>query len=532
MKSVMTHSFAQVPGVSVPRSSFNRNHGIKQPMDFDLLYPIFHDQMVPGDTATLRFNGFGRLATPIFPVMDNMFIDTFFFAVPCRLVWDNFEKFHGEQDNPDDSIDYLIPTQTSYPDTGYVFGELSDYFDIPPGVPDLEHSSMFHRAYNLIWNQWFRSENLQDSLPVPKGDGPDDPADFALVKRGKRFDYFTSCLPFAQKDFGNPVLLPLGDTAPVQGLGVTDIAPNAVGPVTVRETSSPQVTTQYASGWDSSIAGNQWFIEEDGTNPNWPGVYADLSLATSSTINDLRLAFQIQKMQERDARGGTRYVEIIKSHFGVTSPDFRLQRSEYLGGGSTPIGINQVPSTVPTDIGNAPQGSLAAYGTVGIKGQGFTKSFTEHTLVIGLACARSDITYQQGLDRMMSYSTRFDHYFPSFAHLGEQAVLQKEIFASGIPAEDNLVFGYNERYAEMRYKKSSIRGAFRSNHPQTLDPWHLSQDFANAPTLSGQFIEQNTPIERVIAVPEEPDLILDGYFQYTHARPLPTYGTPGMIDHF
>ncbi|AXL15279.1 major capsid protein [Microviridae sp.] len=538
MKSVMAHSFAQVPQVSIPRSTFNRDHGVKMPMDFDKLYPIFHDEMVPGDTAKLRVNAFGRLATPQFPIMDNMFIDTFFFAIPYRLVWENWQRFNGEQDNPDDSIDYLIPTQTSYPSTGYVYGELSDYFDIPPGVPDLEHSSLWHRAYNLVWNEWFRSESLQDSVPVPKGDGPDDPAQFALLKRGKRFDYFTSCLPFAQKDFGQPVLLPLGDQAPLAGIAGAQTDGAAIAIANSAGTNLGAINTSSSekdlrSNVQSTIQSDV-FYNNAGIQTNFDGqaAYADLTNATASTINDLRLAFQIQRMQERDARGGSRYIEIIKSHFGVTSPDFRLQRSEYLGGGSSRIGVNQVPSTVPTEIGNAPQGSLAAFGTVSIQGNGFTKSFTEHTLVIGLACARADITYQQGLDRMMSRSTRFDHYFPSFSHLGEQAILQKEIFASGVPAEDDLVFGYNERYAEMRYKKSSIRGIFRSSAPQSLDPWHLSQDFDNAPTLSSQFIEQNTPIERAIALTDEPHIILDAFFKYKHARPLPTYGTPGMIDHF
>lgn len=526
----MKHSFAQVPSVQIPRSSFQRDHGTKIPIKFDYLYPIFHDEMVPGDTANLRVDAFGRLATPVFPIMDNMFVDIFFFAIPYRLVYDQWERMNGQQDNPDDSIDYLIPTQTSPPTTGYTHGELSDMFDVPPGVPDLEHSSMFHRAYNLCWNQWFRSENIQDSVPVPKGEGPDDPADFALLKRGKRFDYFTSCLPFAQKDFGaGPVLLPLGESAPVAISGNT---PPTFSVPDGGFTSVPLVGSGSTEGVNYSAAQGtgggqpmQW------ADPQLTGT-ADLTNATAATINDLRLAFQVQRMQERDARGGTRYTEIIKSHFGVTSPDFRLQRTEYLGGGTSRIGVNQVPSTVPTDIGNAPQGSLAAYGTVSINGQGFTKSFTEHTLVIGLAAARADITYQNGLDRMMSRSTRFDHYFPSFSHLGEQAVLQKEIFASGIPAEDDLVFGFNERYAEMRYKKSSIKGDFRSTSPQTLDPWHLSQDFANAPTLSPEFIESTTPIERAIAVPGEAHLIFDAFFTYRHARPLPTYGTPGMIDHF
>ena len=514
----MTHQFSQVPSVKIPRSSFNRSHGHKTTIDFDKLIPIYIDEYLPGDSASLNMHAFGRLATPIFPVMDNMFIDTFFFSVPYRLVWDNWQRFNGEQDNPDDSVDYLIPTQTSYAGTGYVFNELSDYMGIPPGVPDLEHSSLWHRAYNLIWNEWFRDENLQDSVPVPKGDGPDDPADFALLKRGKRHDYFTSCLPFAQKDFGNPVLLPLGDTAPVTGSPALATPAGGIGFMTTN-----QVDKSLNSTGQSTDGGQVSFTD---------GLIADLSSATASTINQLRTAFQIQRMMERDARGGSRYVEIIKSHFGVVSPDFRLQRPEYLGGGSTPLGMNQVPSTVPTDIGNAPQGSLAAYSTVQMSGHGFSKSFTEHCLVIGLVCARADITYQRGLHRKFSRSTRYDHYWPSLSHLGEQAVLQKEIYASGVPAEDDLVFGYNERYAELRYFPSLITGTMRSTHPQSLDAWHLSQDFANAPTLSPEFIEQNTPIDRVVAVPSEPDIIFDTYIQLKHARPLPVYGTPGMVDHF
>lgn len=524
----MKHQFSQVPSVQIPRSSFDRSHGHKTTIDFDNLYPIYVDEYLPGDTANLKLNALGRLATPIFPVMDNMYLDTFFFAVPYRLVWDNWERFNGQQDTPTDSVDYLIPTITSPAATGHAPGTIFDHMGIPPGIPDLEHSALWLRAYNLIFNDWFRDENLQNSRSQLTDDGPDDPTVYALQKRGKRHDYFTSCLPFAQKDFGNPVLLPLGSQADVKlGPPITGADYEGNFPVNTQITSiDPRFHRGTLKGIDDGPMA-------DGSAAN---LYADLSDATASTINELRTAFQIQRMMERDARGGTRYIEIIKSHFGVTSPDFRLQRPEYLGGGSSRIGITQVPQTTPTGIvpDVSPQGNLAGFGTVSVNGNGFTKSFTEHTLIIGLACARADLTYQNGLARMWSRQTRYDHYFPSLSHLGEQAVLNKEIFAQGsaAPGIDDQVFGYNERYSEMRYYPSLITGKFRSTDPLTLDAWHLSQDFATLPTLSGQFIQQDTPIDRVVAVPTEPDIILDMYFSLRMARPMPTYGTPGMIDHF
>ncbi len=485
------------------------------------------EEMVPGDTATVNLHAFARLATPIFPLMDNMYIDTFYFSIPYRLVFDNWRKMMGEQDNPGDSIDFLIPTITSPPTTGYAEDSIHDFMDIPPGVPDLEHSALWHRAYNLVWNEWFKDENIQESVTVNLGDGPDPDTDYTLLKRGKRLDYFTSCLPFAQKDYGNPVLLPLGERAPLVGIGGTE-DPGVSASANIRETGG---ISRSMTGWNTT--NDSIVYEEDPDNIGYPGMYADLSEATSATINQLRLAFQIQKMYERDARGGSRYVEIIKSHFGVTTPSAGW-RTEYLGGGSSPIGITPVAQTTPDPQGqdDEVQGSLAGYGTASISGNGFTKSFTEHCLVIGLVCARADLNYQQGLPRKFQRKTRFDHYFPALSHIGEQAVLQSEIFASGVPAEDDIVLGYQERWAEMRYSKSAITGAMRSTHSLTLDPWHLAQDFENAPTLSAQFIEQDTPIERVIAVPTEKHLIFDSFTQFRHARPLPTYSTPGMIDHF
>jgi len=526
MKTVMNSHFTQVPKAEIQRSSFQRDYGYKTAIDFDFLYPIMCEEMVPGDTATVKLHAFARLATPIFPIVDNMYIDTFYFSIPYRLVFDNWRKMMGEQDNPGDSIDFLIPTIVSPPTTGHAEDSIHDYMDIPPGVPDLEHSALWHRAYNLVWNEWFKDENIQTSVTVNLDDGPDPESDYTLLKRGKRLDYFTSCLPFAQKDYGNPVLLPLGETAPIAGINMDFDDIDGPG-------NRAQVhdgiggTVLHGLGTDGNDLYGKTTISGTGQ------LVADLTEATAATINQLRLAFQIQRMYERDARGGSRYVEIIKSHFGVTTPSAGW-RTEYLGGGSNPINVTQVAQTArdPLEPTDSSVGDLGAYATGSISGNGFTKSFTEHCLVIGLVCARADLTYQQGLPRKFQRKTRFDHYFPALSHLGEQAVLQSEIFASGIPAEDEIVLGYQERWAEMRYSKSAITGAMRSTHPLTLDPWHLSQDFQNAPTLSPQFIEQDTPIDRVIAVPEEKHLIFDSFTQFRHARPMPTYSVPGMIDHF
>ncbi len=529
MKTVMNSHFTQVPKADIPRSSFQRDYGYKTAIDFDFLYPIMCEEMVPGDTASVKLNAFARLATPIFPIMDNMYIDVFYFSIPYRLVFDNWRKMMGEQDNPGDSIDFLIPTIISPPTTGHLEDSIHDYMDIPPGVPDLEHSALWHRAYNLVYNEWFKDENIQTSVTVNLDDGPDPESDYQLLKRGKRLDYFTSCLPFAQKDYGNPVLLPLGEKAPVHGIAKLDQTYGSEN--SGYETGGTGLTEYITQAPIDTV--NQWMGEQDPDNPGFPGIYADLSEATSVTINELRLAFQIQKMYERDARGGSRYVEIIKSHFGVTTPSAGW-RTEYLGGGSNPIGITPVAQTTPDPQGqeNEVQGSLAGYGTASISGNGFTKSFTEHCLVLGLICARADLNYQQGLPRKFQRKTRFDHYFPALSHIGEQAVLQSEIFASGVPAEDDIVLGYQERWAEMRYSKSAITGAMRSTHSLSLDPWHLAQDFENAPTLSAQFIEQDTPIDRAIAIPSEKHLIFDSFTQFRHARPMPTYSTPGLIDHF
>lgn len=525
------HSFAQVPSVNVPRSSFDRSHTVKDTMNFDYLNPIFVDEVLPGDTHNLTLNMFARLTPTALkaPVMDNMMIDYSFWFVPSRLVMDNWEKLNGAQENPGDSTDYICP-QMSFPAGGPEVGSIFDKFGLPTDVTNaytIKNTLMF-RAYNLIWNTWFRDENLQDSVTVPKDDGPDVPADFVLLKRGKRHDYFTSALPFLQK--GPAVELPLGTRAPISGIGFQAGLNVAAGTNNNRDASGSVMNYTWSVNADAA----QVPIRATGSGTgSFPDVYADLTNATAATINALREAFQMQSLFELDARGGTRYVEILLAHFNVVSPDFRLQRPEYLGGGQTRINSNVVAQTSATS-GSNPLGQVAAFATSSTQGSssiGFTKSFVEHGYVIGLAAARADLTYQQGVPKMFNRSTRFDFFWPKLQELGEQAILNKEIFVQGTSADDQI-FGYQERYGEYREKRSEIRGEFRSTYATSLDYYHMAEEFSALPVLNDEFIESSTPVERAKAVTTGPDLLVDMWFRLYSARPMVVRPTPASLGRF
>lgn len=534
----MSHLFSQVPRAEIPRSAFDRSHGHKTTFSAGYLIPVYVDEALPGDTFRLNLTHFARLATPIVPIMDNLYLDSFFFAVPYRLVWGDWVRFNGEQNSPGDSTSFLVPTiMTSKTVTA---NTLQDYMGIPPGISGIVYNNLHMRAYNLIWNTWFRDENLQNPAHLDTGAGPDDPANYVLMKRGKRHDYFTSCLPWPQK--GTAVTIPLGTEAPITskttgmsppfspGMMVGNINQNSAG-TDAFNTASGANPANVQLGNPATIAAHAiwWPTNTDPIGYN----YADLSNATSATINSLRQSFQIQKLYERDARGGTRYTEILRSHFGVVSPDARLQRPEYLGGGSQPITIKPIAQTSASGLtgGTTKQGNLAAMGVMTGSGGGFSKSFTEHCLIIGLVSARADLTYQQGTERMWFRQTRWDYYWPALAHIGEQAVLNQEIYTQGT-SDDQKVFGYNERYAEYRYKPSRISGEYRSSYSTPLDMWHLSQNFGSLPMLNDTFIQETPPMSRIEAVTSAPDFTYDSYISLKCARPMPLYGVPGNIDRF
>lgn len=536
-----------IPRVQIPRSQFDRNHQYKSTMNSGYLIPFYVDEALPGDTFTLDASVFTRLTTPIVPIMDNLYYEIFYFAVPVRLIWEHWQEFNGEVIDPNDpeaQTDYLIP-QIQSGDSGFALGSISDYFGLPINIPNLSVSALWHRAYNLIYNEWFRDENLCSPVPVNRGDGPDSLEDYTLLKRGKRHDYFTSCLPWPQK--GDPVGISLGGQAQVYGVADTGLGmvgysfsgdnPNLNQLIGNHLTSSGSysntayrdflISTDNSTGVPNVDSYLNVASKESGKPSN---LYADLTDISAITVNTLRQAFQLQRLLEKDARGGTRYTEILRSQFGVISPDARLQRPEYLGGDRGRIHFNSVAQTSSTDQ-ESPQGNLSAFALGSSSSRGFSKSFVEHNVIIGLINFYCDLTYQDGINRMFSRKTRYDYYWPSLAYLGEQAVLNKEIFAQG-NADDEKVFGYQERWAEYRYKPSQITGLFRSSAPESLDIWHLAQDFSSLPVLNADFIEENPPIKRILAVQNQPEFLVDIDIRLKCVRPMPVYSVPGLIDHF
>lgn len=573
---VRGHRFSDAPAMYMKRTRFDRSHVYKTTFNSGKLIPVFLDEVLPGDTTRMSVNYFARLATPIKPIMDNIYLDWFFFFVPNRLVWEHWQNFCFEQEDPDDSTDYVIPsvTATGNSENAYI-GSLWDYFGLPVNTSgNLSGiSALPFRGVYLIWNEWFRDENLQKSVKIQKGDtnevlnsarfseqpswvftsGTDIVPGLACPPRGKRHDYFTSALPWTQK--GPGVSIGLAGTA-----SIVDPTP-ASG--YLLHSNDRQLASVSAYGGDASSSGGRRvkfgndsikfsrYGSEFSTVGGFAGnidaevtmsaqnastylgndSYVDLDTSSIFTINSLRTAFQMQKFYERLARGGSRYTEVLRSFFGVVSPDSRLQRPEFLGSFTKMVNVNPIAQTSSTDD-TSPQGNLSAYGVTAAKFHGFTKSFVEHGYIFGFVCARADLTYQQGINKMWLRSTVYDFYWPTFAHLGEQAIELREIYAQGSEA-DTTVFGYQERYAEYRYKPSQITGKFRSSVTGgTLDKWHLSQFFKNAPTLNEEFIVEKPPIERIIAVPSEPEFLLDVGFRYTTVRPMPMFGTPGLVDHF
>lgn len=549
-RNVESH-FSQLPKADIQRSRFDRSSSVKTTFNVGDIIPFYVDEVLPGDTFDIKTSKVVRMQSLVTPVMDNIYLDTYFFFVPNRLTWEHWQQFNGENTESAwiPATEYQVPQLTA-PSGGWSIGTIADYMGIPTGVANLSVNALPFRAYALIMDQWFRDENVTDPLNISVSDvtqtgsnGSNYISDVALggmpFKAAKYHDYFTSCLPSPQK--GPDVTLPLGDEVPIT---TTDFHTSPQTPL-----YGMVLGNALSSGGVSDVASMRFNVGQTSPyNVNFTGgissgslgsgmvplnLVADLSQATAATINQLRLAFQIQKLYEKDARGGTRYIEILKSHFGVTSPDSRLQRAEYLGGNRIPISINQVLQTSQTSD-QSPQGNPTGQSLTTDTHRDFVKSFVEHGFVIGVMVARYDHTYQQGLERFWSRKDRFDYYWPVFAHIGEQAVKNREIYAQGTSADDE-VFGYQEAWADYRYKPNRVSGEMRSSAPQSLDVWHLADDYDSQPYLSDEWIrEDKATVDRVLAVSSNlsAQLFCDIYVNNRTTRPMPVYSIPGLIDHF
>lgn len=558
--------FSLLPRVDIQRSRFDRSASLKTSFNAGNIVPFFLEEVLPGDTFNVKTSRVVRMQTLLTPMMDNVYLDTYYFFVPNRLVWDHWKEFCGENTESAwiPETEYSIP-QITAPAGGWQVGPLADYFGVPTGVSGLSVSALPFRAYALIMNEWFRDENLQDPLVVPTDDstvaGVNTGTFVTDVAKGglpyiacKYHDYFTSALPAPQK--GPDVAIPVASAATAYVYPASKLNPdlaarfndlqwvNSSGNlVSVPDNNRGMLST----GFRFNTATNAYtdstrYFNDAVTGSSSPGtsvipgnLVADFSgTSQAATINQLRLAFQIQKFYEKQARGGSRYTEVVRSFFGVTSPDARLQRPEYLGGNRTPINVNQVIQQSGTgESVNTPQGTVVGMSLTTDSHSDFTKSFTEHGFIIGVMVARYDHTYQQGLNRLWSRKDKFDYYWPVFANIGEQAIKNKEIYAQGNSTDDE-VFGYQEAWAEYRYKPNQVTGEMRSQYAQSLDVWHLADDYSKLPSLSAEWIQEDgKTIDRVLAVSSDlaNQFFADIYVKNYCTRPMPMYSIPGLIDH-
>lgn len=527
--------YSQVPHANVPRARFKRDYSLLTTMNEGDLIPIYCDEVLPADTAKINLNALMRMSTPLYPVMDNCYCDFYFFFIPSRLLWEHFENLMGQNDSTfwAETVEYTTP-KTTAPSGGWNVGTLADYFGIPTGVANLQVNSLPFRAYAKVWNEWFRDENLQQPVTMSKTDATtagsntgtnltDAEAGGLPLKVCKYKDYFTSCLPSPQK--GNAIKLPLTGNAPIVGKNVTD-GENIEYSLRVVDGGNVRVSDFYINAPDIKFPNGSTRVQDESQNAF---LYADLGNIAATTINELRQAIAVQHILERDARTGTRYKEYLQGAWGVTSPDARLDRSEYIGGFRLPININQVIQTSATDT-TSPQGNTAAFSMTTMSRNMATYSATEHGFILGLAAVRVDHSYQQGLSRMWTRSTRFSYYDPMLANLGEQAVLNQEIYAQGT-AVDEEVFGYQEAWADYRYRTNMITGEMRSTYAQTLDAWHYADKYTALPTLSSDWIKEGTEnIDRTIAVQSDNSrqFICNFYFDQTWTRAMPIYSLPGL----